>query len=395
MNKETFCILPYMHALIQTDGKIKLCCNSVEESAPYVYDQPFNGLINNKLHNKVREEMEKGIKPKECSRCYNLENNNIISYRQEQNYVNKDRDVKVELTYLDVRFNNTCNLKCIMCSSNCSSLWVEDEQKLSQMNSHKEYFSNRVNFYDKNKFKWSIENDVVESIKQNSQTLERIHFAGGEPLLSKQHTSLLHYLIEMGISNKLTISYNTNIILIDEEVINLWNKFKTVKVFLSIDGTANILEYIRYPLKYSDIIRVFDLIEKNSGSNIRYVFHYTVTALNLLTLPDFIEYKINLPYSKISPTELFTIDCVYSPAFLSVNVLPKNLISSVLNKLTLLINIYPNYAKTIQHINDKIIAAANTNSTFSFNDTVAYCRDLDRIRNTDSSFILNPILAFL
>ena len=27
---------------------------------------------------------------------------------------------------LEIKFSNLCNLKCIMCSSNCSSLWEKD-----------------------------------------------------------------------------------------------------------------------------------------------------------------------------------------------------------------------------------------------------------------------------
>lgn len=397
MNQDTFCILPYTHTLIQTDGKIKLCCNSVEDNAPSITDQPFDELINNKLHVRVRDEMERGIKPRECYRCYNLEDNNIVSYRQEQNhfYSKKDVTVSTGLTYLDVRFNNTCNLKCVMCSSNYSSLWVEDERKLAETGVHTAHFKARVNFYDKNNFKWSIENDIIQSIKQNSQTLERIHFAGGEPLLSKQHNELLRYLIDTGISKSLMISYNTNITLIDKTVIELWNQFKHVKVFLSIDGVGDVLEYIRYPIKYSNVLQVFDLIEEHSDDNIRYVMHYTVNALNLLNVPDFVEYKIKLPYTKISPTELLTIDCVLGPDFLSINVLPKNLVDTVLTRLGELATAYPMHHMTIQSMHDKILISYNTSSSATLNDTIVYCRDLDSIRNTDSSFILNSIQAYL
>jgi sulfatase maturation enzyme AslB (radical SAM superfamily) len=282
-----------------------------------------------------------------------------------------------------------------MCSSNYSSSWVEDERKLAKTSIHKDHFKARVDFYDKNNFKWSIENDIVKSIKHNSQTLERIHFAGGEPLLSKQHNELLHYLIDTGISKNLMISYNTNITLIDKTVIELWNQFKHVKVFLSIDGTGDVLEYIRYPIMYSNVLEIFDLIEEHSNDNIRYVMHYTVNALNLLNIPDFVEYKIKLPYTKISPTELLTIDCVLGPNFLAINVLPKNLVDAVLTRLSELTVAYPMYHMTIQSMHDKILTSYNTSGSATLNDTIAYCRDLDSMRNTDSSFILDSIQAYL
>lgn len=363
----------------------------MEDDTPNITDQPFNNLINNRLHVRVRQEMESGIQPKECRRCYASESNNIVSYRQEQNYVHQHRKVEVGLKYLDVRFNNTCNLKCIMCSSNYSSLWVEDERKLATNNS---YFADRVNFYNKNSYKWSIENDVVESIKQNSHSLERIHFAGGEPLLSKQHNELLHYLIDSGVSKNLMISYNTNITLIDENVIKLWNQFKHVKVFLSIDGIGPVLEYVRYPIKYTDILTVFELMDKQSNSNIKYVMHYTVNALNLLHLPEFIEYKINLPYN-ISPGELFTIDTVFNPPFLSVNVLPKKLIDHVDASMATLQDKYPEHNTSIQSIRDKVLASHNTQIAATLEDTISYCKELDVIRGTDSSFITQIIQTYV
>jgi len=46
-------------------------------------------------------------------------------------------------------------------------------------------------------------------------------------------------------------------------------------------------------------------------------------------------------------------------------------------------------------MHDKILTSYNTSSSATLNDTIVYCRDLDSIRNTDSSFILNPIQAYL
>ena len=397
MDNKVICILPYTHCLVQTDGKIKLCCNSIEVDNPSIFDQDFNNLINNELHVKVRNQMENNVEPIECQRCFELERNNIISYRQEQNYINRDKEFVVGLTYLDVRFNNVCNLKCVMCSSNYSTAWVEDEIKLSSINNTniKSDIESRVNFYDKNSYKWSIENSILDSIKANVSTLERIHFAGGEPLLSKEHNQLLEYLVTHGYSKNLLISYNTNITLITKDIIELWNQFKHVKVFLSIDGIGSVLEYVRYPIRFTDVENVFNMIQTHSNDNIRYVFHYTLHALNISSLPQFIEYKIKLPYNKISPNELFTVDTVYSPKYLDINILPKTLIDNVLNELKLLIDKYPLHSNTINKIMDKIILASNKPTTLTVNDLVDYCIELDRVRKTDRSIVLEPILKFV
>ena len=341
--------------------------------------------------------MENNIKPTECRKCYDLESQGAISYRQEQNYVNQHREVKVGLKYLDVRFNNSCNLKCVMCNSSFSNQWVEDERKL--INSKNELIRKsiepKISFYNKNVFKWTNENDVLESIKQNTNTLDRIHFAGGEPLLSKQHYEILEYLIETGKNKELMISYNTNICYIDSKIINLWNQFKSVKVFLSMDGIGEVLEYVRYPIKFDDVTNVFDTIEKHSMPNIRYVIHYTLNALNTHSLPEFIEYKINLPYKSISPNELFSIDCVNDPNYLAINVLPKKLFDSVIDKMKVLQNKYPSYSEQIEKIINRIKPSFLSPASATLQDMFDYCKELDKIRNTNSDNITDIIKTYL
>lgn len=390
------CILPYMHTLIQTNGRIKLCCNSLEDSQPHVTDQPFSELINNELHKTVRQKFQQGIVPNECRKCFEQEQNGVTSYRQEQNYFNSDKKKEVGLKYLDIRFNNTCNLKCVMCSSAFSTLWTEDELKLSKSETIwlKEDMESRAFGYDKNNFKWNSEDIVLENLKNNND-LERIHFAGGEPLLSKQHKELLHYLVDTGRSKEFMISYNTNIILIDEEIISLWNQFNRVKVFLSIDGIGDVLEYIRFPIQYSKVLEVFDLISKYSSKNIRYVFHYTLSALNLLSLPNFIDYKINLDNEFISPGELFTMDCVRGPAYLAINLLPKSLLDSVNDQLEQLKVKYPKYNNDIDKLQNKLLMEHKIPTNYTVNQLFQYCEELDRVRGTDSSFILDEIRTYL
>lgn len=283
-----------------------------------------------------------------------------------------------------------------MCSSAFSTLWTEDELKLSKSETIwlKEDMESRAFGYDKNNFKWNSEDIVLENLKNNND-LERIHFAGGEPLLSKQHKELLHYLVDTGRSKELMISYNTNIILIDEEIISLWNEFNRVKVFLSIDGTGDVLEYIRFPIQYSKVLEVFDLISKYSSKNIRYVFHYTLSALNLLSLPKFIDYKINLDNEFISPGELFTMDCVRGPAYLAINLLPKSLLDSVNDQLEQLKVKYPKYNNDIDKLQNKLLMEHKIPTNYTVNQLFQYCEELDRVRGTDSSFILDEIRTYL
>ena len=109
---------------------------------------------------------------------------------------------------------------------------------------------------------------------------------------------------------------------------------------------------------------------------------------------NFVNY-IHDEFDKINNNELFTVDTVYSPKYLDINILPKILIDNVLNELKLLIDKYPQHRGTINKIMDKIVLASNKPTELTVNDLLDYCIELDKVRKTDRSIVLEPILKFI
>lgn len=336
------CVLPFMHSLILPNGDINVCCNAnITDTMPSVKDG-YNNILDNPRHQAIRKQMLAGEQPTECNRCWNSERLGIKSYRQQQNFTyisyfprmwfNQKHDVK----FFDVRFNNTCNLKCVMCSSGYSSMWVDDERKLIPIvkdSTLKADMVSRTERYDKDAFKWSSDEAIVEAIIKNASKLERIHFAGGEPLLSKQHNMLIKELIRLNLAPKLFLSYNTNGEFIDDELLSLWSYFKRVKVFYSLDGIGSKNDYIRYPSVWQEHNARLDWIEKETPNNIGWRILTTVSALNVADLPEIADWKLTKNYKKIHNNlldgNLFHACPLEHPKYLNSNVLPSELKQSI------------------------------------------------------------------
>ena len=137
-NDGVFCILPWMSAYINTDSTTWSCCvnkamtdHSYLKTLPSTWkndisimDNSVEDLMNNNYFKQLRLDMLNGVKNKNCSYCYNLEERTGHSYRQDfnQNYdehfdkvfeTNEDGSLdNFEMIYLDFRFSNLCNFKC-------------------------------------------------------------------------------------------------------------------------------------------------------------------------------------------------------------------------------------------------------------------------------------------
>jgi MoaA/NifB/PqqE/SkfB family radical SAM enzyme len=341
-----------MHTLVLPNGDITLCCNSeVQEGMPNVSDKGLDNILNNPHHVEIRKQMLAGGKPDICRRCWDNEELGIKSYRQQQNFTylkyfprllttNKSGIIAAGVKYLDVRFNNTCNLKCVMCSSSYSSAWIDDEKKLEkwiQNDSFNGALKYRINHYDKEAFKWAKDNEVLDTIIKNAHSLERIHFAGGEPLLAKQHDVLIKELIRLNLASKLFLSYNTNGEFITQETLNLWANFKRVKIFYSLDDIGYRNEYIRYPNKWQTNLDKFTLIEENSPKNIDWRIAATISVLNVAYLPEFVEWKISQNFKHFHNSmldgSLLYANILENPDHLNMNILPNEYKQRIITKL--------------------------------------------------------------
>jgi hypothetical protein len=220
-----------------------------------------------------------------------------------------------------------------MCSPHDSSLWVAEHKKIYPEFQHpvlkQEMAWTRKdfnNFWHENPIFW-------EQIYKQIPNLKQIYFAGGEPLMIKEHKAFLEEVIRQGYSKNILVRYNSNAILLEDDIIELWKEFKQVKFGVSMDGIGNRLNYIRHPTNFDRIEQVLDNLD-NTPDNIQVSIACALQVLNIKHFPDFVKWKVNKRYKKINIENvpggtqmgggILNFHLVWIPTFLDIRILPEN-----------------------------------------------------------------------
>lgn len=277
MNSNTFCILPFKSIYVKPSGKVGPCCVSKSFDSKVNYNtDSIENVFNSQEYKELRKQLLNGERPNICSYCWEKESNGINSFRQHWNEnlgidfeINEDYSVNPKLEYIDVRLSNLCNFKCIMCVHEYSSNhYTEREEKLGLPRVLK------------------IRESFSDELKPLLKNLKYVYFAGGEPLITKEHFELLSYLHTH--NRDIHLSYNTNLSTIKYDVHNLvdmWKDFKSVLVSISLDGLYEKGEFIRFGMNTQKVIDNILMLKKN---NIKYNISYTVGNYNVEDIFDFL-----------------------------------------------------------------------------------------------------------
>ena len=297
----TFCVLPWFGREIKWNQKETHCC-----LLPAGYDIE-----------KIKTEMLAGEKPVACQKCWNLEAQGLQSDRQLKNSALDfywDRDLqfikqdaehgKNSILMLKLHTSYTCNATCVSCSPIHSSGW-------SQLN-------HRMNPTIPIQRSTSVDIDSVKQ-KINLAELKMLSLIGGEPLYEKKNFELLEHLLELGNDTVfLSMVTNGSATLSDYQK-KILSQFKNLNFCVSIDGTGSVFEYLRFPLKWQDLIdnlKFFRQMTDNVSAN------YTLSNLNILYHTQTVDWvdQNQIPYSN---------NPIYAPTWLQ----PRALTESVKHHL--------------------------------------------------------------
>jgi MoaA/NifB/PqqE/SkfB family radical SAM enzyme len=280
----------------------------------------------------MRVNMLNGKPSKECGRCYEQEKAGFVSMRHSssQNFgqhialtdtTKEDGSLDwFELRYYDIRFSNLCNFRCSSCGSIFSSNWYNDEVKLYGDRGHQ-----RIMFAGK------TEEDMWEQMQEHIPFLDQIYFAGGEPLIMEEHYRLLNELVKREMFH-VRLIYNTNFSKLaykDQNVLELWKKFKTVSVGASLDGSGTRAEYIRKGQDWAETVENRKrMLEVCPG--VDFYVSATVSIYNVLHISDFHKEWVEL--GLIKPQD-FNINILQSPNWFRIDCLPQEIKQQVRVKI--------------------------------------------------------------
>jgi hypothetical protein len=255
-DKPAFCVLPF-----------------------YGYEYPWNTecclMTTNTNSDQVRQQMLNEQRPSECNHCWRLEDAGIKSDRMIKNETldfysgidletlyNDAKQNKNKITHIKIDTNNTCNATCVTCNSQSSSAWGELERKFLNIVPQRRLITCK---------------QADELIDYGS--IKSISFRGGEPLLSDTNFYILEKLLEHN-NAECFVSFVTNgSIKILKKHRDLVSKFKNMNFSFSIDGIGPVFEYMRFPLKWSQLLENIDFCREK---NILISSNYTVSNVNIL-----------------------------------------------------------------------------------------------------------------
>jgi sulfatase maturation enzyme AslB (radical SAM superfamily) len=209
-----------------------------------------------------------------CSQC-NFESSRKIrkTWRDHSfNIVPVDAEVG-DPSYLEIQTDKTCNGGCIICGPWNSSYWQSELKQFP--------IKQTVDPIDK----------ILSLI--DIQKTKKILFLGGEPFLSTTDTKILPLIKQPEL---VSLQYTTNGSIYPSQLhIDLWSKFQSVLINFSLDGIGTKFDYIRYPLKWSQVEKNVTRMMKELPSNVQFKSNHTVNILNLYYHNEFEDWYAQLP----------------------------------------------------------------------------------------------------
>jgi len=308
------------------------------------------GSLHNTPHKKAqRVLMLQNEKPAECEYCWNMEAENKLSdrhyrsgepwaavdFEQIRNSTGEENDVIP--SYVEVNFNNVCNLMCSYCSPQFSSSWQQEVDRsggypTARVHNDPGHFGG-----DRRVIPVREHNPYVEAFWAWWPALypELVHFrmTGGEPLLDKNTYKVFDHVLA-NPSAKLHLNVTSNFS-VDEKS---WQKYlgyvkqlcdgriEHFMQYVSLDGWATQAEYMRHGLDFDllwDRVNQF-LTEVPSYNSLTFIV--TMNNLSVTSLQKLLQGILDLrqAHSKTYQRVWFDTPVLREPAWQSLKILPES-----------------------------------------------------------------------
>ena len=288
--------------------------------------------------NQLRQEFIEDKRPAACHRCWAEEDAGKVSLRQRQyEYFPEDYQEFIKTGQwihgprtAVFKTSNVCNLACRSCGGWDTNTYTQEGKHYAQIYNTQSTFDGVTKLH--NRFIPLLPPKHMDFMqyKDIAHNLEKIDFFGGEPFLNITQLDLLEYLVQQGLSKNVTLFYSTNCTNHPTDRLKrAWDKFKKVEISMSIDGTDEKFEYLRWLGKWDKTLEVMEHIQnlKNTlNCEIYTMAGLTYSVLNMFDadhIYQWLQEKIGNVY----------INMVNSPDYLSLHIVPDHVKSAVRDRV--------------------------------------------------------------
>jgi MoaA/NifB/PqqE/SkfB family radical SAM enzyme len=301
MNNSKFCFAPFREALIDTDGSMMPCCEyKIKSNLKF---NQFDEWWDNETA-PVRDDFINDVHNEGCTYCKDKEkipggtrhrvnvNSRYTLTLTPEEQANPTRRETPE--FLEIRFGNYCNLRCIMCGPYASSSIAQEINENRGL-----YFKNKINYRNSPTIRWWEEPGALDKLKHLAKNAKHLSFTGGEPMMIPEVFDILS-----DADPSCNISFSTNLTRLNSKLLNVFEKFELIKLSVSLEGVGAHNDYIRHGSEWNQIIESIKILKQRSNVriNIAHVMQHT-TVFAFPKLSEFLE-----EYQLLS-----TFNAVYHP----------------------------------------------------------------------------------
>ena len=291
---EKMCLAPFFNSFYSTCGVVDpdhtvanfvRPCSIIQAGPQWnIQNSNITDTRNTPIWKNIRQSFLDGQLPDLCATCINAERVGASSPRQLNNeylFEHFDIDIIAELQQIinaelfadkiyaiDYMPSNFCNYACVMCYSGASSQRYTFDIKQGIKSKYE------INPVDADFF------DIIKDVKI-------LGFTGGETILQPEVNRLIDYVIKKGLAGNMIITILTNASDFPDNLVEKFKQFKKVLYTVSIDGVGDVIEYQRRGAKWAV---VQENVTKIHASPVHEIINHVVTAINILSAMDFVDW---------------------------------------------------------------------------------------------------------
>ena len=344
---------------INTNGECTSCClqtvnyKNENNETLNIRKNTFDEIINSSSAKQIRENLKQGKRDINCRQCWSLEDAGLQSKRLLDNHHRAGKGL-----LLDLCMGTTCNIKCRTCGPESSAQWNKEywdiNKSYNEISTYKDYKGFLKTFNDA----FDEDSLVWQELENNKKDIRWIDMYGGEPMMMKKQWKFLEQLIEDDLAKNISLHYNTNGTIWDDEKYNILKEFKHISIDFSIDGIKDRYEFMRHPAVWEEVIQNMETIK--NIKDFKCQIAHTVSTLNV--------WYINEIYMWFKGWDIY-LNMVHGPPKYNISNIPEDIKKVITEK----IGIKEKYQPVLDFMNSKI-------SNFNFQSFIDKTKQHDNYR---------------
>ena len=344
---------------INTNGECTSCClqtvnyKNENNETLNIRKNTFDEIINSSSAKQIRENLKQGKRDINCRQCWSLEDAGLQSKRLLDNHHRAGEGL-----LLDLCMGTTCNIKCRTCGPESSAQWNKEywdiNKSYNEISTYKDYKGFLKTFNDA----FDEDSLVWKELENNKKDIRWIDMYGGEPMMMKKQWKFLEQLIEDNLAKNISLHYNTNGTIWDDEKYTILKEFKHISIDFSIDGIKDRYEFMRHPAVWEEVIQNMETIK--NIKEFKCQIAHTVSTLNV--------WYINEIYMWFKGWDIY-LNMVHGPPEYNISNIPEDIKKVITEK----IGIKEKYQPVLDFMNSKI-------SNFNFQSFIDKTKQHDNYR---------------